>query len=57
PERIDAAQAPEGYGIRSDMWALGLSTVNIIVVFIYSKHIRMFSISIVGNNYWSTSIR
>ncbi|CAF4715232.1 unnamed protein product, partial [Rotaria sp. Silwood2] len=24
PERIDATQAPEGYGIRSDMWALGL---------------------------------
>ncbi|CAF1081704.1 unnamed protein product [Adineta ricciae] len=29
PERIDAAQAPEGYGIRSDMWALGLSTLEI----------------------------
>ena len=27
PERIDASLAPEGYGIRSDMWALGLSTV------------------------------
>ncbi|CAF3200953.1 unnamed protein product [Rotaria sp. Silwood2] len=29
PERIDATQAPEGYGIRSDMWALGLSTLEI----------------------------
>ncbi|CAF3584542.1 unnamed protein product [Rotaria sp. Silwood1] len=29
PERIDANQAPEGYGIRSDMWALGLSTLEI----------------------------
>ncbi|CAF1463004.1 unnamed protein product [Adineta steineri] len=29
PERIDASQAPEGYGIRSDMWALGLSTLEI----------------------------
>jgi len=29
PERIDASQAPEGYGIRSDMWALGISTLEI----------------------------
>jgi len=29
PERIDASQSPQGYGIRSDMWALGLSTLEI----------------------------
>jgi serine/threonine protein kinase len=29
PERIDGTLSPKGYGIRSDMWALGLSTFEI----------------------------
>ncbi|CAF3339268.1 unnamed protein product [Rotaria sp. Silwood1] len=29
PERIDGNLSPHGYGIRSDMWALGLSIVEI----------------------------
>ncbi|CAF2698604.1 unnamed protein product [Rotaria sp. Silwood2] len=29
PERIDGNLSPHGYGIRSDMWALGLSTLEI----------------------------
>ncbi|CAF4746194.1 unnamed protein product, partial [Rotaria socialis] len=29
PERIDAKLSPHGYGIRSDMWALGLSIIEI----------------------------
>ncbi|CAF0928417.1 unnamed protein product [Adineta steineri] len=29
PERIDKQRSPQGYGIQSDMWALGLSTYEI----------------------------
>ncbi|CAF1127722.1 unnamed protein product [Rotaria sordida] len=29
PERIDRNLSPHGYGVRSDMWALGLSTLEI----------------------------
>jgi len=29
PERIDSRLSPSGYGIRSDMWALGLSAIEI----------------------------
>lgn len=29
PERIDARRAPNGYGVRSDMWALGISVLEI----------------------------